>query len=42
MSFAQVKQPRDGVDIAARNQHASYRGGPESLTGVQHRCRLDL
>jgi hypothetical protein len=35
MPLAQVEQPRDGVDIATRDQHTSYGRGPESLTGVQ-------
>jgi hypothetical protein len=42
MPFTQVKQSRDGVDIAPWDQHAGYGRRPESLTGVQRRYRLDL
>jgi hypothetical protein len=42
MPFAQMEQAHDGVDIATRDQHTSYRRGPESFTRVQSSRRLNL
>ena len=42
MPLAQVKQPRDGVDIATGDQHAGDRRRPQPFAGMQSEGCLDL